>query len=151
MSSARAARSWASVSAPGPEHIGMKPVSVEEFGAAVELLKKLLAGEEVFLNGRKARCVFAAGAKIPIYLGTRAPTVMKIAAQLGDGIVYTGEVSTLERTIDTVKRCCTEAGRPRRRESGLPHPCCVAEDSPQRAKKSKADRAHGDDSPGTLA
>jgi len=118
------------VGATGPENIGMKPVSVEEFGAAVELLKKLLAGEEVFLNGRKVRCVFAAGAKIPIYLGTRAPSVMKLAAELGDGIVYTGEVSTLEPTIDTVKRCCTEAGRPADDVKVVYRiPCCVAEDS----------------------
>jgi 5,10-methylenetetrahydromethanopterin reductase len=118
------------VGATGPENIGMKPVGVEEFGAAVELLKKLLAGEEVFLNGRKGHCVFAAGAKIPIYLGTRAPKVMKIAAELGDGIVYTGEVSTLEPTIDTVKRCCAAAGRPADEVKVVYRiPCCVAEDS----------------------
>ena len=118
------------VGATGPENIGMKPVSVEEFGAAVELLKKLLAGEEVFVNGRKVRCVFAARAKIPIYLGTRTPRVMKLAAQLGDGIVYTGEVATLEPTIDTVKRYCAAAGRPADEVNVVYRvPCCVAEDS----------------------
>lgn len=118
------------VGATGPENIGMKPASVEEFGAAVELLKKLLAGEEIFLNGRKARCVFATGAKIPIYLGTRAPRVMKIAAEICDGIVYTGEVSTLAPTIDTLKRCCAEAGRPAGEVKVVYRiPCSVAENS----------------------
>ena len=118
------------VGATGPENIGMKPVKVEEFGAALEMLKRLLAGEEVFLNGRNARCVFAAGAKIPIYLGTRAPRVMKLAAQFCDGIVYTGEVSTLAPTIDTVRRCCAEADRSADGVSVVYRiPCCVAEDS----------------------
>jgi hypothetical protein len=41
------------------------------------------------------QCVFASLPPIPIYLGTRVPKVKQLAASFGDGIIYTGEVSTL--------------------------------------------------------
>ncbi len=118
------------VGATGPENIGMKPLTSDEMTDAMRLLSKLLAGETVEINGKQAHCVFAGGAKIPIYFGTRAPKVMRLAAELGDGIVYTGEVSTLADTIATLKKCCIEAGRP---ESAVKVvyrlPCCIAANS----------------------
>ena len=118
------------VGATGPENIGMKPITSEAMGDALRMLSQLLAGETVEMNGRKVHCVYADGAKIPIYLGTRAPKVMRLAAELGDGIVYTGEVSTLADTIATLKRCCTEVGRAASEVKVVYRlPCCIAASS----------------------
>lgn len=118
------------VGATGPGNIGMKPVEIEEFGHTLRLLKELLAGESIQMNGRQMRCVFATAPRIPIYLGTRAPKVMQLAASLGDGIIYTGEVSTLGPTIVTLKQCCAEAGRAADEVKVVYRlPCCVSENS----------------------
>jgi alkanesulfonate monooxygenase SsuD/methylene tetrahydromethanopterin reductase-like flavin-dependent oxidoreductase (luciferase family) len=118
------------VGATGPENIGMKPITSEAMGDALRVLSKLLAGETVEMNGRNVHCVFAGGAKIPIYLGTRAPKVMRLAAELGDGIVYTGEVSTLADTIATLKQCCAEVGRAVADVKVVYRlPCCIAASS----------------------
>jgi alkanesulfonate monooxygenase SsuD/methylene tetrahydromethanopterin reductase-like flavin-dependent oxidoreductase (luciferase family) len=36
---------------------------------------------------------------------------LRLAAELGDGIVYTGEVANLTTTIAALTQCCAEAGR----------------------------------------
>jgi alkanesulfonate monooxygenase SsuD/methylene tetrahydromethanopterin reductase-like flavin-dependent oxidoreductase (luciferase family) len=126
------------VGATGPENIGMKPVSVENLQEALVILKQLLAGAAVQRNDREVRLVFASGAKIPIYLGTRAPTAMKLAASLGDGIIYTGEVNTLAPIVATVKRCCSEAGRPSDEvKVAYRIPCCVADNSTEAREEVK--------------
>ena len=100
------------VGATGPGNIGMHPLTIEEMGTAVRMLRQLLDGESVQINKRQVQCVFAAKPRIPIYIGTRAPKIMRLAAELGDGIIYTGEVSTLAPTINTLKQCCSDVGRP---------------------------------------
>jgi 5,10-methylenetetrahydromethanopterin reductase len=126
------------VGATGPGNIGMKPISIDELEEALKNLKQLLAGDSIQMNGHKVQCVFAAGAKVPIYVGTRAPKVMKIAATLGDGIIYTGEVSTLESTVATLKRCCAEVGRrPGEVKVVYRIPCCVAENATEAREEVK--------------
>ena len=118
------------VGATGPENIGMKPLTSDEMADAMRSLSKLLAGDTVEINGKQAHCVFAGGEKIPIYFGTRAPKVMRLAAELGDGIVYTGEVSTLANTIATLKRCCIELSRPESEVKVVYRlPCCISTNS----------------------
>jgi 5,10-methylenetetrahydromethanopterin reductase len=118
------------VGATGPENIGMKPLTIEEMERALRLLRRLLAGDTVEMNGRPVQCVFAAGPSMPIYLGTRAPKIMRLAAELGDGIVYTGEVSTLTTTISTLQQCCADAGREMSQVKVVYRlPCCIAESS----------------------
>jgi alkanesulfonate monooxygenase SsuD/methylene tetrahydromethanopterin reductase-like flavin-dependent oxidoreductase (luciferase family) len=126
------------VGATGPENIGMKPVSIDDFGVLLSDLKKLLAGEAVEINGREVHCVFASGAKIPIFIGTRASKVMKHAAQFGDGIIYTGEVSTLAATIATLRQCCEEVGRsPDQVKVTYRIPCCISENSQEAREEVK--------------
>ena len=118
------------VGATGPENIGMKPVAVEEFSTTLRTLKSLMAGDAIQTNGREVKCVFAAPPPIPIYIGTRAPKVMRLAAALAEGIIYTGEVSTLAATIATLKQCCADVGRsPREVKLVYRLPCCIAEKS----------------------
>jgi alkanesulfonate monooxygenase SsuD/methylene tetrahydromethanopterin reductase-like flavin-dependent oxidoreductase (luciferase family) len=126
------------VGATGPENIGMKPLTIEEMEQALRLLRRLLAGDLVEMNRRQVQCVFASGTRIPIYLGTRAPKIMRLAAELGDGIVYTGEVSTLTTTIATLKQCCAEAGREANQVKVVYRlPCCIAESSAEARQEVK--------------
>jgi alkanesulfonate monooxygenase SsuD/methylene tetrahydromethanopterin reductase-like flavin-dependent oxidoreductase (luciferase family) len=126
------------VGATGPENIGMKPVAVEEFCTTLGALKSIMAGDAIQTNGRNAQCVFAAPPAIPIYIGTRAPKVMRIAAALGEGIIYTGEVSTLAGTIATLKHCCAEVGRsPSEVKLVYRIPCSIAEKSSEAREEVK--------------
>jgi 5,10-methylenetetrahydromethanopterin reductase len=118
------------IGATGPGNIGMKPVSVEELEAALKSLKQLMTGGAIQTNGREVRCVFASQPHVPIYVGTRAPRVMKIVAALADGIIYTGELSTLESLVARIKQCCVETSRPAAEVSVVYRiPCCIAENS----------------------
>jgi 5,10-methylenetetrahydromethanopterin reductase len=126
------------VGATGPGNIGMKPIGIDELEEALKNLKQLLAGNSIQMNGRKVQCVFASGAKVPVYVGTRAPKVIKIVAALGDGIIYTGEVSTLEAIVATLKKCCAEAGRPPGEVKVVYRiPCCVAENATEAREEVK--------------
>jgi 5,10-methylenetetrahydromethanopterin reductase len=118
------------VGATGPGNIGMKPISIDELEEALKNLKRLLSGDAIQMNGRKVQCVFASEPKVPIYVGTRAPKVMKIVAALGDGVIYTGEVSTLESIVATMRQYCAEAGRSADEVRVVYRiPCCVGKNS----------------------
>jgi 5,10-methylenetetrahydromethanopterin reductase len=126
------------VGATGPGNIGMQPISIDELEEALKNLKRLLTGDAIQINGRKVQCVFASGAKVPIYVGTRAPKVMKIVAAMGDGIIYTGEVGTLEPTVATLKTCCAEVGRhPGEVKVVYRMPCCIAENAAEAREEVK--------------
>ena len=99
------------VGATGPENIGLKPLGIEAFEQALESVKDLMAGKTVLINSRSVRCTFTPQSKIPIYVGTRSPKVMKVAVTLGDGVVYTGEVSTVETLVRSIHRLCDESAR----------------------------------------
>jgi alkanesulfonate monooxygenase SsuD/methylene tetrahydromethanopterin reductase-like flavin-dependent oxidoreductase (luciferase family) len=117
------------VGATGPENIGMKPVTVDVFDEALRSLQQLLAGKAIHMNGREVRCVFASAPRIPIYIGTRSPKMMQIATALANGIVYTGEVSSITSIIDTMKKLCAETGRATNEvEVVYRIPCCIADD-----------------------
>ena len=115
------------VGATGPENIGMKPLTIEAFEEALESVRELMAGKSVPVNGRTVHCVFASGAGIPIYVGTRAPKVMKLAVILGDGLVYTGEVATIASLVRTIRRLCDENARAFSDVQVVYRiPCCIA-------------------------
>ena len=91
------------------------------------------------MNGRQVQCVFASGAKIPIYVGTRAPTVMKLVAALADGIIYTGELSTVQPLVDAMKQFCADAGRAGDEIQVICRlPCCVDENASEAREEVKA-------------
>ena len=118
------------VGATGPGNIGMKPVSVERLEEIVILLKKLLAGETVALEGKAVRCVFASGVRVPILIGTRAPKAFQMAARLADGIIYTGELTSIETVVDFVQRYSAEIGRaPGEVKIVYRLPCSISDDA----------------------
>jgi alkanesulfonate monooxygenase SsuD/methylene tetrahydromethanopterin reductase-like flavin-dependent oxidoreductase (luciferase family) len=74
------------------------------------LLKQLLAGETVKMNGADVRCLFPAPG-VPLYIGTRAPQGMKITCRLADGFVYTGEFNTLKPIVRNIRAYTAAAQR----------------------------------------
>ena len=60
---------------------------------------------------------------------------MKIAAALIDGIVYTGEVSTISSIVDMMEKLCVETGRAANEvEVVYRIPCCIAAE-PSKARE----------------
>src|SRR5512132_2179299 len=98
------------VGASGPGNIGMKPVSVDELIKDIEILKKLWRGDCVEVDGKEVHSLFPCGA-IPIYIGTRAPQVMKMACRIADGIIHAGAVDGLEELVRHIRGYTIEGGR----------------------------------------
>ena len=116
------------VGATGPGNIGMKPHSVPELEADIILLKQLLAGETVKMNGADVRCLFPAPG-VPLYIGTRAPQGMKITCRLADGFVYTGEFDTLKPIVNNIRTYTAAARRePQDIQFIYRLPCALSDD-----------------------
>ena len=98
------------VGASGPANVGIKPVSLHELAANILSLKKLLRGESVEFNGTEAKCLFPCG-EIPIYIGTRAPEVMKMACRLTSGFIHAGASDSLMALVQQIQSYARAAGR----------------------------------------
>jgi 5,10-methylenetetrahydromethanopterin reductase len=98
------------VGATGPGNIGMKPVTVKELEECIEVLKQLFRGGTVKLAGRDVRCLFPCG-EVPIYIGTRAPQVMKMACRLANGFIHAGSIESLKDLVNRIRGYAAEAGR----------------------------------------
>ena len=98
------------VGASGPGNIGMTPVSVEELAKNIDILKKLWRGDSVNSAGKEAHSLFLCG-EIPIYIGTRAPQVMKLACRVADGIIHAGAIDGLEELVRCIRGYAAEANR----------------------------------------
>jgi len=123
------------VGATGPGNIGFKPVSVERLEEVLVLMKKLLAGESIELDGQTVRCVFASGNPIPIFIGTRAPRVFQMAARLADGIIYTGDRESMKSLVDFVREYSANIGRnPHEVKIVYRLPCSIS-DKPSEARE----------------
>jgi 5,10-methylenetetrahydromethanopterin reductase len=98
------------VGASGPGNIGMKPVSVDTLAKNIDIVKKLWRGDSVNMDGKEVRCLFPCGS-MPIYIGTRAPQVMKLACRIADGIIHAGAVDGLEEFVQRFRSYAVAAGR----------------------------------------
>jgi alkanesulfonate monooxygenase SsuD/methylene tetrahydromethanopterin reductase-like flavin-dependent oxidoreductase (luciferase family) len=82
--------------------------------------------------------VCRAAADSDLYPARARAKVVRIAAALGEGIIYTGEVSTLAGTIATLKQCCAEVGRsPSEVKLVYRIPCSIAEKSSEAREEVK--------------
>jgi len=98
------------VGASGPGNIGMKPVSAEELAQDIEVLKILWRGDSVRIGGKEVHCLYPCGS-MPIYIGTRAPQVMKIACRIADGIIHAGAIDGVEEFVQRIRGYAVEVGR----------------------------------------
>lgn len=94
----------------------VKPVRViREY---VENIRALLLGEAVRSDGeietlRGAHMEFAKGLNIPIYIASTGPQVMKLAGQIGDGILLSAGLTHAytRRCLEAVEAGARQAGR----------------------------------------
>jgi len=94
----------------------VKPVRVlREY---VKNIRALLSGAEVHSQGlietlRGAHTEFGKGIEIPIYIASTGPLVMKLAGQVGDGILLSAGLTHAytRRCLDAVQTGAGEAGR----------------------------------------
>jgi 5,10-methylenetetrahydromethanopterin reductase len=81
--------------------IGRRPVPVEEFERALELLQSYLRGEEVDLDGTPSMIRWLPGAaleKVPVHVAATGPRTIEAAARHADGVDLTvgAELERLE-------------------------------------------------------
>jgi 5,10-methylenetetrahydromethanopterin reductase len=98
------------VGASGPGNIGMKPVSAGELEEDIEVVKQLWRGDSVSIAGKEVRCMFPCGS-MPIYIGTRASQIMKMACRIADGIIHAGAIDGLGEFVQRFRAYAVEAGR----------------------------------------
>lgn len=98
------------VGASGPANIGMKPLGVDALEEQIVALQKLLRGESIAINGREVKCLHAHG-DMPIYIGTRAPQVMKMACRTTAGVIHAGASTDLKTLVNNIRGYTREAKR----------------------------------------
>jgi len=90
-----------------------KPVrAIREF---TEALRKLWAGESVHVNGEfvklaGARLAFKPSAPIPVYIAAIGPDMLRLAGQIGDGVVLSAGLST-ESVRQSIAICANGAAK----------------------------------------
>lgn len=120
------------VGASGPANIGMKPISVDELDENIAILQKLFRGETVQINGRDAKCLFPCG-ELPIYIGTRAPQVMKLACRTTDGFIHSGESTALKELVQQIRAYTITAQRNPDAVQFIYRLPCAINDDPKKA------------------
>jgi alkanesulfonate monooxygenase SsuD/methylene tetrahydromethanopterin reductase-like flavin-dependent oxidoreductase (luciferase family) len=122
------------VGASGPANIGMKPVGVEELTGNIQILQKLFRGETVQIGGREVKCLFPCG-EMPIYIGTRAPQVMKTACALTAGFIHSGESTSLKELVNQIRGYARDAKRHADEVQFIYRLPCALDDNPAQARE----------------
>jgi probable F420-dependent oxidoreductase len=93
--------------------VGLDPVPVGQFEAALEMIKALMNGREVQWNDRTLQLQWAAGQpEVPMYVAGYGPRALRVAGRVGDGVVI--QLADPEITKWIIGRCrdaAVEAGR----------------------------------------
>ena len=121
------------VGASGPANVGIKPVSADDLAANILGLKQLLRGESVEFNGTQAKCLFPCG-EIPIYIGTRAPEIMKLACRLTAGFIHAGASDSLIALVQQIQSYARAAGRKAKEVEFIYRLPCAIDDDATRAR-----------------
>jgi 5,10-methylenetetrahydromethanopterin reductase len=122
------------VGASGPGNIGMKPVSVDTLAKNIDIVKKLWRGDSVNMDGKEVRSLFLCGS-MPIYIGTRAPQVMKLACRIADGIIHAGAVDGLEEFVQRFRSYAVAAGRAPQSVQFISRLPCAIDTNPAAARQ----------------
>jgi alkanesulfonate monooxygenase SsuD/methylene tetrahydromethanopterin reductase-like flavin-dependent oxidoreductase (luciferase family) len=99
--------------------VGLKPVKVAEFEAALRMIKELMNGRPVEWNGKELKLEWARGElpEIPMYVAGYGPRALGVAGRVGDGvIIQLADPQIIEWIMDTVRHAAEpHLGRSRRR------------------------------------
>jgi 5,10-methylenetetrahydromethanopterin reductase len=104
--------------------MGLPPTTRGELAAHVATLRALLAGEEVPAHGRAMRLAYADAAAVPpIVVGAGGPKMLRLAGEIGDGVILTGRAragAVLDAMLGQVR-----AGREAARRADRPFLTCL--------------------------
>ncbi len=94
---------------------GLTPTPFEQFADEVRMIRTLLNGGTVSINGREVRLAFPEQShpEIPIVIASGGPKSLRVAAQVGDGvIVHAGpNEEMVRRAIEIIREGAQGVGR----------------------------------------
>src|SRR6185312_13807244 len=93
--------------------VGLDPVPVAQFEAALEMIKAMMNGRPVRWNGKDLVLEWARGEpEIPMYVAGYGPRALSVAGRVGDGVVIQlADPEITKWIIDRAKAAAVEAGR----------------------------------------
>ncbi len=93
--------------------VGLEPVPVKRFEAALEMIKELMNGREVHWNDQTLQLAWAQGRpEIPMYVAGYGPRALRVAGRVGDGVVIQLADPEITRwIIERAREAAVEAGR----------------------------------------
>lgn len=132
---------------------GARPHPVAAVREAVEVCRRLFAGESVTFHGRvihveSARLDFAAHrADLPVLVAARGRRMLELAGEVADIVhvaSYFMDVSHRRRELERVRHGADRAGRPSGSfEIDLSMPCCVSDDRAAARRAARRPAAQG--------
>ena len=93
--------------------VGLDPVPVRQFEAALEMIKNLMNGREVRWNDRDLKLEWArTEPEIPMYVAGYGPRALGVAGRVGDGVIIQLADPEITRwIIERARAAAVEAGR----------------------------------------
>jgi probable F420-dependent oxidoreductase len=93
--------------------VGLKPVPVARFEAALEMIKEMMNGRPASWNDRELQLEWAQGQpEIPMYVAGYGPRALRVAGRVGDGVVIQlADPEITKWIIARARDAATEAGR----------------------------------------
>lgn len=116
--------------------MGMKATTRAELASYVRTVRVLCAGEAVPAPGVDMRLAYASGVCPPIVIGASGPKMLRLAGQIGDGVILTRQARA-GPTLEAMMRCVRE-GRAEAGLGGRPFMTCVSASVAVHRDRSKA-------------
>lgn len=94
--------------------VGLKPVKVAEFEAALRMLKELMNGRPVEWNDKELQLEWVREElpEIPLYVAGYGPRALGVAGRVGDGvIIQLADPQIIQWIMETARNAAEEAGR----------------------------------------
>jgi probable F420-dependent oxidoreductase len=94
-------------------YIGRQPKTLQAMVETMDVIKRLVAGEEIDFNGQKLSIPWVdEGWDLPIWVAGYGPKALATAGQHADGfILQLADPQVLEWTVSAVRQAATESGR----------------------------------------
>lgn len=95
------------------ETLGKRPARLSELEHAVDILRRLILGQTVELDGTSIRLTHAYGKAVPVYLAASGPRMIDLAGRLADGVILLvgTDPSLIRQAIDRLERACMHTDR----------------------------------------
>jgi probable F420-dependent oxidoreductase len=94
--------------------VGLKPVKVAEFEAALRMIKELMNGRPVAWNERELELTWVRKElpEIPLHVAGYGPRALGVAGRVGDGvIIQLADPQIIQWIMDTARKAAAEDGR----------------------------------------